>query len=126
MMKRPSRVPRTSPERARILRCADKVFVQGNVVNPGTNELILPAYKQTWANIRKLTTAPDAVKRLTFKDQQYKASLAEPDHLLRPGNQTRPPRFAATESDGRSCILLRAQDLPRSPTNVASRSTSSC
>jgi hypothetical protein len=35
-------------------------------------------------------------------------------------------RFAATESDGRSCILLRVQGLPRSPTNLASRSTSSC
>jgi arsenite oxidase large subunit len=47
--------------------------VQGNVVNAGTNELILPNYKQTWANIRKLTTVPEAVKHLTFKDQHYKA-----------------------------------------------------
>jgi arsenite oxidase large subunit len=47
--------------------------VQGNVVNAGTNELIIPNYKQTWANIRKLATAPDAVKHLTFKDQHYKA-----------------------------------------------------
>jgi arsenite oxidase large subunit len=47
--------------------------VQGNVINDGTNELILPNYKQTWANIRKLASAPDGVKHLSFKSQQYKA-----------------------------------------------------
>jgi arsenite oxidase large subunit len=47
--------------------------VQGNVVNGGTNELILPNYKQTWANIRKLADAPDAVKHLSFKSNEYKA-----------------------------------------------------
>jgi arsenite oxidase large subunit len=47
--------------------------VQGNVVNAGTNELILPNYKQTWASIRKLAAAPDAVKHLSFKAQEYKA-----------------------------------------------------
>jgi arsenite oxidase large subunit len=47
--------------------------VQGNVVNAGTNELILPNYKQTWANIRKLASAPDGVKHLSFKSQHYKA-----------------------------------------------------
>ena len=46
--------------------------VQGNVVNAGTNELILPNYKQTWANIRKLAAAPDSVKHVTFKSQEYK------------------------------------------------------
>jgi arsenite oxidase large subunit len=46
--------------------------VQGNVVNAGTNELILPNYKQTWANIRKLATAPASVKHLSFKPQEYK------------------------------------------------------
>jgi hypothetical protein len=48
--------------------------VQGNVVNAGTNELILPNYKQTWANIRRLAGAPDGVKHLSFKVQEYKAS----------------------------------------------------
>jgi arsenite oxidase large subunit len=43
------------------------------VVNAGTNELILPNYKQTWANIRRLASAPDAVKHLSFKAQEYKA-----------------------------------------------------
>jgi arsenite oxidase large subunit len=46
--------------------------VQGNVVNAGTNELILPNYKHTWANIRKLADAPANVKQLTFKSQEYK------------------------------------------------------
>jgi arsenite oxidase large subunit len=46
--------------------------VQGNVVNAGTNELILPNYKQTWANIRKLASAPEEVKGLSFKSQHYK------------------------------------------------------
>ena len=47
--------------------------VQGNVVNAGTNELILPNYKQTWANIRKLASAPNGVKHLSFKSQEYKS-----------------------------------------------------
>jgi arsenite oxidase large subunit len=46
--------------------------VQGNVVNAGTNELILPNHKQTWANIRKLASAPAEVKHLSFKAQEYK------------------------------------------------------
>ena len=36
--------------------------VQGNVVNAGINELIIPNYKQTWANIRKIADAPAAVR----------------------------------------------------------------
>ena len=47
--------------------------VQGNVVNAGTNELILPNYKHTWANIRKLADAPANVKQLSFKSPEYKA-----------------------------------------------------
>lgn len=46
--------------------------VQGNVINAGTNELILPNYKQTWANIRKLASAPQGVKHLRLKSQEYK------------------------------------------------------
>ncbi len=45
--------------------------VQGNVVSPGVNELIIPNYKQTWANIRKLTDAPGAVQHLSFKSMEY-------------------------------------------------------
>ena len=48
--------------------------VQGNVVSPGVNELIIPNYKQTWANIRKLTDAPAAVQHLSFKSQEYRSA----------------------------------------------------
>ena len=32
--------------------------VQGNVVNAGVNEFVIPNYKQTWGNIRKIADAP--------------------------------------------------------------------
>ena len=35
--------------------------VQGNVVSPGVNELVIPNYKQTWAAIRKLSDAKVSV-----------------------------------------------------------------
>jgi arsenite oxidase large subunit len=41
------------------------------VVSPGVNELIIPNYKQTWGNIRKLTDAPAAVEHLSFKSMEY-------------------------------------------------------
>ncbi len=40
---------------------------QGNVVNAGVNELILPNYKQTWANIRKISDATPAAARSSYK-----------------------------------------------------------
>ena len=40
---------------------------QGNVVNAGTNELILPNYKQAWADIRKLADATPAAAALSYK-----------------------------------------------------------
>ena len=43
---------------------------QGNVINAGTNELILPNYKQTWANIRKLASAGPAMAKLSFKSRE--------------------------------------------------------
>ena len=46
--------------------------VQGNVVSKATNELIIPNYKQTWGNIRKIADAPEATRHLTFKSQEYK------------------------------------------------------
>jgi arsenite oxidase large subunit len=46
--------------------------VQGNVVSPGVNEFIIPNYKQTWANIRKLADAPEGVKHLSFKSLEYR------------------------------------------------------
>jgi arsenite oxidase large subunit len=45
--------------------------VQGNVVSKGVNEFIIPNYKQTWANIRKLASAPEATNHLSFKSPEY-------------------------------------------------------
>jgi len=46
---------------------------QGNIVNAGTNELILPNYKHTWANIRKISDAPASAADLSFKSMEYNA-----------------------------------------------------
>ncbi len=45
--------------------------VQGNVVSPGVNELIIPNYKQTWGAIRKLADAPAGAEHLSFKSLDY-------------------------------------------------------
>lgn len=45
---------------------------QGNVTSAGVNELIIPNYKQTWGNIRKLAAAPDVVRDLSFKSKEYR------------------------------------------------------
>ncbi len=45
--------------------------VQGNVVSKGVNEFIIPNYKQTWGNIRKIADAPEGVRHQTFKSQEY-------------------------------------------------------
>jgi arsenite oxidase large subunit len=46
--------------------------VQGNVVSPGVNELIIPNYKQTWGNIRKIASAPGAARGTSFKSWEFK------------------------------------------------------
>ena len=38
---------------------------------PGVNEFIIPNYKQTWGNIRKIADAPEGVKHLSFKSIEY-------------------------------------------------------
>ncbi len=45
---------------------------QGNVVNPGVNELVLPDYKHTWGNIRKIANATPQAKAVSFKSKEYK------------------------------------------------------
>ena len=40
---------------------------------PGVNEFIIPNYKQTWGAIRKIADAPEGVRHLTFKSQEYVA-----------------------------------------------------
>ncbi len=37
----------------------------------GVNELIIPNYKQTWGDIRKLADAPENVRHLSFKSLEY-------------------------------------------------------
>ena len=44
---------------------------QGNVVNPGVNELVLPDYKHTWGNIRKLADATPQARAVSFKSKEY-------------------------------------------------------
>jgi arsenite oxidase large subunit len=46
--------------------------VVGNVVSKGVNELIIPNYKQTWGNIRKLADQPKSVAGLSFKSEHYR------------------------------------------------------
>jgi arsenite oxidase large subunit len=46
---------------------------QGNVINAGVNELILPNYKHAWANIRKISDATPSAKRTSFKSWEYSA-----------------------------------------------------
>jgi arsenite oxidase large subunit len=48
----------------------------GNVVDKGVNELVIPNYKQTWGNMRKLADAPQATQHLSFKSQEYKPPTA--------------------------------------------------
>jgi arsenite oxidase large subunit len=47
---------------------------QGNVVSKGVNELIIPNYKQTWGNIRKIADAPEVTRKITLKSQEYRVS----------------------------------------------------
>jgi arsenite oxidase large subunit len=46
----------------------------GNVVSKGVNELVIPNYKQTWGNIRKIADAPQVTRHLSFKSQEYQAT----------------------------------------------------
>ena len=46
----------------------------GNVVSKGVNELIIPNYKQTWGDIKKLADAPQVTRHLSFKSEEYKAA----------------------------------------------------
>ena len=61
----------TAKRRQTFMLFANPNGVQGNVVSPGVNEFIIPNYKQTWGNIRKIADAPGGVRHLTFKSQDY-------------------------------------------------------
>ncbi len=45
----------------------------GNVINGGTNTLMLPDYKHAWANIEKISDMPASVKGISFKSKEYTA-----------------------------------------------------
>jgi arsenite oxidase large subunit len=62
--------PSAKPKQAFML-FAYPAGVQGNVVSAGVNEFIIPNYKQTWGNIRKIADAPEGTRHLTFKSQEY-------------------------------------------------------
>jgi arsenite oxidase large subunit len=62
--------PRAKPKQTFML-FAFPTGVQGNVVSPGVNEFIIPNYKQTWGNIRKLADAPEALRGVSFKEKEY-------------------------------------------------------
>ena len=47
--------------------------VQGNAVSAGVNEFVIPNYKQTWGNIRKISDAPGGLHGHSFKSQDYTA-----------------------------------------------------
>ncbi|OYX15562.1 MAG: arsenate reductase (azurin) large subunit [Rhizobiales bacterium 32-66-8] len=64
--------PTAKPKQAFML-FAYPTGVQGNVVSAGVNEFIIPNYKQTWGNIRKISDAPAGVAHLTFKSKEYTA-----------------------------------------------------
>jgi formylmethanofuran dehydrogenase subunit D len=64
----------TAKRRQTFMLFANPNGVQGNVVSPGVNEFIIPNYKQTWGAIRKIADAPEAVRSVTFKSQEYSVS----------------------------------------------------
>ncbi|MFN6951522.1 MAG: arsenate reductase (azurin) large subunit [Albidovulum sp.] len=43
---------------------------QGNIVNPGVNELVLPDYKHCWGEIRKISDATGQTAHITFKSHE--------------------------------------------------------
>lgn len=43
---------------------------QGNVVNPGVNELVLPDYKHCWGDIRKISHATPETRAISFKSKE--------------------------------------------------------
>jgi len=61
----------TARRKETFMQFASPNGVQGNVVSPGVNELVIPNYKQTWAAIRKLSDAPEGARQLSFKSLEY-------------------------------------------------------
>ena len=70
----------TARRKEPFMQFANPNGVQGNVVSPGVNELIIPNYKQTWAGgvktVCRLVASGGAAQRL-------KAAIAERIHRAR-------------------------------------------
>lgn len=64
----------TAKRKETFMLFANPMGVQGNVVSKAVNELIIPNYKQTWGNIRKIASTPEVAKGLSFKSQEYRAA----------------------------------------------------
>ncbi len=43
---------------------------QGNVISEATNELVIPNYKQTWADIRRIADTPASARSISFKSKE--------------------------------------------------------
>ena len=43
-----------------------------NVISKGVNELVIPNYKQTWGNIRKIADRSKSTRDLSFKSLEYR------------------------------------------------------
>ena len=66
--------------------------VQGNVVSAGVNEFIIPNYKQTWANIRKLADAPAVVAAPLLQVAGIPTRLTCGSRVTTPRARPTPPR----------------------------------
>ena len=55
------------------LRGKDMTFTAHLPDGKAETLLVIPNYKQTWGGIRKLADAPEGVRHLTFKSEEYSA-----------------------------------------------------
>jgi arsenite oxidase large subunit len=62
---------RTAKRKETFMLFAYPTGPMGNVVSKGVNELIIPNYKQSWGNIRKIADRPEVTRHLTFKSKEY-------------------------------------------------------
>ena len=77
---------------------AHPMGVQGNVVSRGVNELIIPNYKQTWGNIRKIASAPGAARATSFKSGNSGSSKRPGSESARASQRPSPQSFQRAAS----------------------------
>ena len=86
--------------------------VQGNVVNAGVNEFIIPNYKQTWGNIRKIADAPGAVQGLDLQ------VLGVPGRLIPTDGRPR-PRPADPAAARHHAVITRRLEMSNERTDIS-------